>query len=260
MAAASADLSGRAARADDPGDPRRSLRRLRPAFLDRLPALRGRRLCRALHQPARLHRLRPGLRRRHRQDLSRTATIDGPDGAVDAAVASGVADPNNLFVTGGSGGGILTAWIVGKTDRFKAAAAQKPVINWTSMALTADGVPLLRPLLDGLDAVGELPVLLGALPAQPRRATSRRRRSSSSAAKIIAPPISEAEQFYAALKLQGRADDVREGARGKPRRHRLTAQPIGGEGGCDHRLVRPLPDKGAQPVASNEGTSTASVH
>ncbi|MEO7564748.1 MAG: S9 family peptidase, partial [Sphingomicrobium sp.] len=57
--------------------------------------------------------------------------------AVDAAVAAGIADPNNLFVTGGSGGGILTAWIIGKTDRFKAAAAQKPVINWTSMALTS---------------------------------------------------------------------------------------------------------------------------
>ena len=61
--------------------------------------------------------------------------------AVDAAIAAGYADPDNLFVTGGSGGGILTAWIVGKTDRFKAAAAQKPVISWTSMALTSDGVP-----------------------------------------------------------------------------------------------------------------------
>ena len=38
----------------------------------------------------------------------------------------------HLFVTGGSGGGVLTAWIVGRTDRFKAAAAQKPVINWAS--------------------------------------------------------------------------------------------------------------------------------
>jgi len=58
---------------------------------------------------------------------------------VDAVVAKGVADPNNLFVTGGSGGGLLTAWIVGKTDRFKAAATQKPVINWTSEILTTDG-------------------------------------------------------------------------------------------------------------------------
>ena len=51
----------------------------------------------------------------------------------------GVADPVNLLGTGGSGGGVLTSWMVGKTDRFKAAATQKPVINWISEALTMDG-------------------------------------------------------------------------------------------------------------------------
>ncbi|MBS0332998.1 MAG: S9 family peptidase [Proteobacteria bacterium] len=58
---------------------------------------------------------------------------------VDAAVAKGFVDPQHLYVTGGSGGGLLTAWIVGRTDRFRAAAAQKPVINWTSEVLTTDG-------------------------------------------------------------------------------------------------------------------------
>jgi dipeptidyl aminopeptidase/acylaminoacyl peptidase len=58
--------------------------------------------------------------------------------SVDAAIAQGFVDANNLFVTGGSGGGVLTAWIVGKTTRFKAAATQKPVINWTSTVLTTD--------------------------------------------------------------------------------------------------------------------------
>ncbi|WP_174278917.1 S9 family peptidase [Sphingomonas bacterium] len=58
---------------------------------------------------------------------------------VDAAVATGSVDPGHLFVTGGSGGGLLTAWIVGKTDRFKAAVTQKPVINWASEVLTTDG-------------------------------------------------------------------------------------------------------------------------
>jgi dipeptidyl aminopeptidase/acylaminoacyl peptidase len=57
---------------------------------------------------------------------------------VDAAIASGFVDRDNLFVTGGSGGGVLTAWIVGRTGRFRAAAAQKPVINWTSEVLTTD--------------------------------------------------------------------------------------------------------------------------
>jgi acylaminoacyl-peptidase len=58
--------------------------------------------------------------------------------AVDAAIARGGVDGDRLFVTGGSGGGVLTAWIVGTTDRFKAAAVQKPVINWASFVLTAD--------------------------------------------------------------------------------------------------------------------------
>ncbi|MDE2973359.1 MAG: S9 family peptidase [Gemmatimonadota bacterium] len=57
---------------------------------------------------------------------------------VDAVIERGYVDENNLFVTGGSAGGIMTAWIVGKTDRFRAAAAQKPVVNWISKTLTAD--------------------------------------------------------------------------------------------------------------------------
>lgn len=57
---------------------------------------------------------------------------------VDAVIAKGFIDEKNLFVTGGSGGGVLTAWIVGKTDRFRAAVVAKPVINWYSFALTAD--------------------------------------------------------------------------------------------------------------------------
>jgi len=57
---------------------------------------------------------------------------------VDAVIAEGYVDENNLFVTGGSAGGIMTAWIVGKTDRFRAAVSQKPVVNWISKTLTAD--------------------------------------------------------------------------------------------------------------------------
>ncbi|WP_232787837.1 S9 family peptidase [Paraglaciecola sp. MB-3u-78] len=57
---------------------------------------------------------------------------------VDEVVAKKYADPERLFVTGGSGGGILTAWITTKTQRFAAAASIKPVINWMTMALAAD--------------------------------------------------------------------------------------------------------------------------
>ena len=58
--------------------------------------------------------------------------------AVDAAVATGFVDPARLFVTGGSSGGILTSWIVGKTHRFRAAVAQRAGVNWTSLVLTSD--------------------------------------------------------------------------------------------------------------------------
>jgi dipeptidyl aminopeptidase/acylaminoacyl peptidase len=58
---------------------------------------------------------------------------------VDAVIAKGFADADALFVTGGSGGGVLSAWIVGKTDRFQAAVAAKPVIDWRSFSLTSDG-------------------------------------------------------------------------------------------------------------------------
>ncbi|MCB2113165.1 MAG: S9 family peptidase [Parvularculaceae bacterium] len=57
---------------------------------------------------------------------------------VDTLIAKKYVDPKRLFVTGGSGGGVLTAWIVGKTNRFAAAATVKPVINWSTMALLGD--------------------------------------------------------------------------------------------------------------------------
>jgi dipeptidyl aminopeptidase/acylaminoacyl peptidase len=59
-------------------------------------------------------------------------------GTLDAAIAEGFADPDNLFVTGGSYGGYASAALVGLTHRFRAAAAQKPVIDWNSKMLTTD--------------------------------------------------------------------------------------------------------------------------
>jgi len=57
---------------------------------------------------------------------------------VDFLVQNGVADPQQLFVTGGSAGGIMTAWMIGKSNRFKAAVVVKPVMNWISKTLVAD--------------------------------------------------------------------------------------------------------------------------
>ena len=57
---------------------------------------------------------------------------------VDAVIERGYIDEEQLFVTGGSGGGVLSAWIVGNTDRFAAAVVAKPVINWISESLYSD--------------------------------------------------------------------------------------------------------------------------
>lgn len=57
---------------------------------------------------------------------------------VDELIKRGIAKEGNLFVTGGSAGGIMTAWMIGKNNRFRSAAVIKPVMNWVSKTLTAD--------------------------------------------------------------------------------------------------------------------------
>ncbi|HKQ07289.1 MAG TPA: S9 family peptidase [Blastocatellia bacterium] len=57
---------------------------------------------------------------------------------VDAVIKKGYIDERNLFVCGGSGGGVLTSWIVGHTNRFAAAVVMKPVVNWYSFVGTTD--------------------------------------------------------------------------------------------------------------------------
>jgi dipeptidyl aminopeptidase/acylaminoacyl peptidase len=120
---------------------------------------------------------------------------------VDAAIAKGFVDPSNLFVTGGSGGGLLTAWIVGKTDRFRAAVSQKPVINWTSEVLTTDGV------------ISQAAYWFSKMPWEDPELYWRRS-PLSLVGHVTTPtmvmvgtedmrtPHSEAEQFYAALQIR----------------------------------------------------------
>lgn len=57
---------------------------------------------------------------------------------VDYVIEKGWADPDKLGVTGLSGGGNLSCWIVGQTDRFKAAMPQNPVTNWVSFYGVSD--------------------------------------------------------------------------------------------------------------------------
>jgi dipeptidyl aminopeptidase/acylaminoacyl peptidase len=122
--------------------------------------------------------------------------------AVDAAIATGHVDPNNLFVTGGSGGGVLTAWIVGKTDRFRAAATQKPVINWSSFELTSDGATFFspywfakKPWEDPQGYWARSPLSLVGNVKTPTLVVV--------GSEDYRTPDSEAEQYYEALQLRG---------------------------------------------------------
>ncbi len=57
---------------------------------------------------------------------------------VDAVLKRPYIDARNTFIGGGSGGGVLTTYAIGRTDRFRAAAALRPVTDWTVQALTSD--------------------------------------------------------------------------------------------------------------------------
>jgi dipeptidyl aminopeptidase/acylaminoacyl peptidase len=122
--------------------------------------------------------------------------------AVDAAIAGGNVDPNNLFVTGGSGGGVLTAWIVGKTNRFRAAATQKPVINMASFALTTDFAAGFsptwrkeRPWEDPTTYWKYSPLSLVGNVKTPTLVVV--------GSEDYRTPVSEAEQYYMALQTRG---------------------------------------------------------
>jgi len=126
--------------------------------------------------------------------------FDDLNAGIDLLIKKGYADPQNLYVTGGSGGGVLTAWMIEHTDRFAAAAVLYPVINWYSFGLTTD-IPFTTRYW---------------FPDSPWHATDHYmdRSLSTRVDAIKTPslvmtgeedyrtPISEAEQFYTALKMR----------------------------------------------------------
>jgi dipeptidyl aminopeptidase/acylaminoacyl peptidase len=120
---------------------------------------------------------------------------------VNAVVARGYVDPKKRYVTGGSGGGILSSWIIGKTDRFQAAAVIKPVINWYSFALTSDHYNFFarywfgkNPWEDPEAYLKRSPLsLVGNVKTPTMLMTGE---------VDYRTPISEAEQYYQALKLR----------------------------------------------------------
>ena len=119
---------------------------------------------------------------------------------VDNLIERGYIDENNLFVTGGSGGGVLTSWIIGKTDRFSAAVVAKPVINWYSFVLYADNIGYFYkywfedlPWIDPESYLKRSPISYVGNVETPTMVLTGE--------KDYRTPMAESEQFYAGLKL-----------------------------------------------------------
>ena len=120
---------------------------------------------------------------------------------VDAAIDKGYIDKDRLYVTGGSGGGVLTCWMIGKTNRFRAAVTVYPVVNWYSFVLYSDipwtanywfpGMPW-----DNVD-IYESKNLLSVV------------KNVKTPTMVLTgeadyrTPMADSEQYYAALKLLG---------------------------------------------------------
>lgn len=120
---------------------------------------------------------------------------------IDALIAKGIVDPEQLFITGGSAGGIATAYAIGLTNRFRAAVVAKPVINWLSKVLTADS------------GLYQIPYQFPGMPWDEVEHYWKRS-PLSLVGNVTTPtllitgvedkrtPMSETEQFYQALKLR----------------------------------------------------------
>lgn len=104
----------------------------------------------------------------------------------------------NRFFTRGSGGGVLTSWIVGHTDRFAAASVNFPVINWLSFVGTTDGVSWYRnfkeyPWDDPSEHLRRSPLMYVGNVTTPTLIICGE--------DDLRTPISQSEELYQALKV-----------------------------------------------------------
>jgi dipeptidyl aminopeptidase/acylaminoacyl peptidase len=124
---------------------------------------------------------------------------------VDAALAKGFVDKDNLFVCGGSGGGLLTAWVVGKTPRFRAAVSMRPVIDWASFVGTTDGSNWYHqfrkyPWEDPMEYAQRSPLNLVGNVSTPTMVMTGE--------ADLRTPISQSEEYYRALKMLRKVDTL----------------------------------------------------
>jgi len=130
----------------------------------------------------------------------------GPDyddlmAGVDATVAKGFIDTTHMYVSGCSGGGVLSSWVIGHTDRFAAAAVRCPVIDWLSMSGNTD-IPLFtysffqKPFWeDPSDWLAHSSVMtVGKVTTPTLLMTGVLDRRT---------PMPQTEEYYAALKVRG---------------------------------------------------------
>ncbi len=117
---------------------------------------------------------------------------------VDELLKKGFVDPRNMFVTGCSGGGVLTAWVVGHTDRFAAASSNCPVIDWVSFVGTTDGASWYYnfeklPWEDPSEHLRRSPLTYVGNVKTPTMLMT--------GVQDLRTPMPQTEQFYSALKL-----------------------------------------------------------
>ncbi len=119
---------------------------------------------------------------------------------VDLVLERGYVDDENLFVYGCSGGGVLTSWVVGHTNRFAAASANCPVINWLSFVGTTDGIGWYRnfeslPWDDPSEHLRRSPLMYVGNVTTPTMLMT--------GVNDLRTPMPQTEEYYSALKVMG---------------------------------------------------------
>lgn len=117
---------------------------------------------------------------------------------VDSLIARGYVDPANMFVTGCSGGGVLSSWVIGKTDRFAGAGVRCPVTNWLSFVGTTDGPWWYRnfeklPWDDPAEHLRRSPLMLVGNVRTPTLLMTGE--------QDLRTPMAQTEEYYQALKF-----------------------------------------------------------
>jgi len=117
---------------------------------------------------------------------------------VDELIGKGWVDTDRMYVYGCSGGGVLTAWVVGHTDRFAAASSNCPVINWLSFVGTTDGISWYRnfeklPWEDPSEHLRRSPLMYVGNVTTPTMLMTGE--------NDLRTPMPQTEEFYAALQV-----------------------------------------------------------